>query len=42
MDTPYGPLSESCAKLLSDKTYEKRKAAALEIEKYVNKPIEAG
>lgn len=34
MDTPYGPLSESCAKLLSDKTYEKRKAAALEIEKY--------
>lgn len=35
MDSPYAPLSESCAKLLSDKTYEKRKAAALEIEKYV-------
>lgn len=36
MDTPYAPLSESCAKLLSDKTYEKRKAAAQEIEKFVN------
>lgn len=27
-------LSESCAKALSDKTYEKRKLAAVEIEKY--------
>lgn len=30
----YAPLSESCAKLLTDKTYDKRKAAAVEIEKY--------
>lgn len=35
MDSSYAPLSESCAKLLCDKTYEKRKAAALEIEKLV-------
>lgn len=33
MDSQFAPLSESCAKLLSDKTYDKRKAAALEIEK---------
>lgn len=29
----YSPLTEGCAKALSDKTYEKRKVAALEIEK---------
>lgn len=34
METAYAPLSEACAKALSDKTYDKRKAAALEIEKY--------
>lgn len=38
MDPSYAPLSESCAKLLCDKTYEKRKAAALEIEKYKQFP----
>lgn len=27
-------LSESCAKALSDKTYEKRKMGAVEVEKY--------
>lgn len=35
MESPYAPLSESCAKTLCDKTYEKRKLAASEIEKYV-------
>lgn len=34
MDASYAPLSEACAKALSDKTYVKRKAAALEVEKY--------
>lgn len=29
----YAPLSDTCAKTLSDKTYDKRKFAALEIEK---------
>lgn len=33
MESSYAPLTEACAKALSDKTYEKRKAAALEIEK---------
>lgn len=33
MESPYAPLSEACAKALGDKAYEKRKAAALEIEK---------
>ena len=32
----YGPLSSACVRALSDKLYEKRKAAALEIEKWVN------
>ncbi|XP_037026812.1 protein VAC14 homolog [Bradysia coprophila] len=36
MESSYAPLTEACAKALSDKTYEKRKAAALEIEKMVN------
>lgn len=30
----YAPLSAACVRALSDKLYEKRKAAALEIEKY--------
>lgn len=34
MESPYAPLSEACAKTLWDKTYEKRKIAAAEIEKY--------
>jgi vacuole morphology and inheritance protein 14 len=29
----YGPLSTACVRALNDKLYEKRKAAALEIEK---------
>lgn len=29
----YGPLSPACVRALNDKLYEKRKAAALEIEK---------
>lgn len=29
----YAPLSAACVKSLNDKLYEKRKAAALEIEK---------
>jgi len=35
MELPYAPLSEACAKALGDKTYDKRKAAAMEIEKLV-------
>ncbi|XP_030376213.1 protein VAC14 homolog isoform X2 [Scaptodrosophila lebanonensis] len=35
MDPPYAPLSESCAKALGDKVYEKRKVASQEIEKMV-------
>ncbi|KAH8236575.1 hypothetical protein KR026_005984 [Drosophila bipectinata] len=35
MDPPYAPLSESCAKALGDKVYEKRKLASQEIEKMV-------
>lgn len=31
----YAPLSAACVRALSDKLYEKRKAAALEIEKYL-------
>lgn len=31
----FAPLSAACVRALSDKLYEKRKAAALEIEKYV-------
>lgn len=34
MESPFAPLSEACAKTLWDKTYEKRKVAAAEIEKY--------
>jgi len=33
MEPPYAPLSESCAKALGDKVYEKRKLASQEIEK---------
>ena len=31
----YAPLSTACVRALHDKLYEKRKTAALEIEKYV-------
>lgn len=31
----YAPLSVACVRALQDKMYDKRKAAALEIEKYV-------
>lgn len=30
----YAPLSSACVRALHDKLYEKRKTAALEIEKY--------
>lgn len=33
MESQYAPLSEACAKTLWDKTYDKRKIAATEIEK---------
>jgi vacuole morphology and inheritance protein 14 len=33
MDKDYAPLSAACVKSLHDKLYEKRKAAALEINK---------
>ncbi|TDG42934.1 hypothetical protein AWZ03_010639 [Drosophila navojoa] len=35
MEPPYAPLSESCAKALGDKVYDKRKVASQEIEKMV-------
>ncbi|XP_037956925.1 protein VAC14 homolog [Teleopsis dalmanni] len=35
MESPFAPLSESCAKALGDKVYEKRKVASQEIEKMV-------
>lgn len=35
MESQYAPLSEACAKTLWDKTYDKRKIAATEIEKYI-------
>ncbi|XP_058836693.1 protein VAC14 homolog isoform X2 [Topomyia yanbarensis] len=35
MENAYAPISEACVKALSDKTYEKRKIAASEIEKMV-------
>uniref|UniRef100_A0A182P6U2 Protein VAC14 homolog n=1 Tax=Anopheles epiroticus TaxID=199890 RepID=A0A182P6U2_9DIPT len=35
MENAFAPISEACVKALSDKTYEKRKVAALEIEKMV-------
>lgn len=34
----YAPLSAACVRALHDKLYDKRKAAALEIEKYINSP----
>lgn len=37
MESAYAPLSESCAKALSDKVYDKRKVAVQEIEKCVFK-----
>ncbi|XP_055612874.1 protein VAC14 homolog [Uranotaenia lowii] len=35
MESAFSPISEACMKALSDKTYEKRKIAASEIEKMV-------
>ncbi|XP_067619606.1 protein VAC14 homolog [Eurosta solidaginis] len=35
MESAYAPLSESCAKALADKVYDKRKVASQEIEKMV-------
>ncbi|XP_049544811.1 protein VAC14 homolog isoform X2 [Anopheles darlingi] len=35
MENAFAPISEACVKALSDKTYDKRKMAALEIEKMV-------
>lgn len=35
MENAYAPISEACVKALSDKTYDKRKIAATEIEKMV-------
>lgn len=32
-DKDYAPLSTACVRMLSDKLYEKRKSAAIEIEK---------
>lgn len=32
-NSSYAPLSDACGKMLGDKTYEKRKLAAQEIEK---------
>ncbi|CAG0894108.1 unnamed protein product [Cyprideis torosa] len=34
-DSDFSPLSQACARALSDKIYEKRKTAALEVEKMV-------
>lgn len=31
----YAPLSLACVRALNEKLYDKRKAAALEIEKYI-------
>lgn len=33
MDSNYAPLSQACVRALTDKIYEKRRAAAVEIEK---------
>lgn len=33
MERDFAPLSQACVRALNDKMYEKRKAAALEIEK---------
>ena len=37
-DKDYAPLSTACVRALNDRLYEKRKAAALEIEKMVKSP----
>lgn len=37
MENAYAPISEACVKALSDKTYDKRKIAATEIEKLVTR-----
>lgn len=35
----YAPLSSACVRALNEKLYDRRKTAALEIEKYVFKQI---
>lgn len=39
-DREYAPLSAVCVRTLSDKVYEKRKAAAFEIEKYTRECVQ--
>ena len=38
-DKDYAPLSAACVRALNDRLYEKRKAAALEIEKMVKEMV---
>ena len=40
-DKDYAPLSAACVRALNDRLYEKRKAAALEIEKMVKEMVHA-
>jgi len=40
-EVSYAPLSAACVRALTDKMYDKRKAAALEIEKWVEIPIQS-
>ena len=41
-DKDYAPLSTACVRALNDRLYEKRKAAALEIEKMVRDFVSVG
>lgn len=41
-DKDYAPLSTSCVRALNDKLYEKRKVAALEIERSVDNVLVYG
>ena len=41
-DKDYAPLSSACVRALNDRLYEKRKAAALEIEKMVKEMVHIG
>lgn len=38
-ETDFSPLSSACVRALNDKVYDKRKAAALEVEKSVSMPF---
>ena len=42
VDKDYAPLSAACVRALNDRLYEKRKAAALEIEKMVKEMVHIG